>query len=98
MFESFLKRTANIEPVALPDRPTGKSGKRTIRGLHSPNRAAEISSELKFPGKLSSFQVGLARFGKLIAWAEQFGQKEAADLPQETLKEEKATGDARPTG
>ena len=36
----------------------------------------------------------ISRYGTLIAWAEQLGLKEAAELLQETLDEEKATDEA----
>lgn len=36
----------------------------------------------------------IARYGTLIAWAEQLGMSEAAKLLQQTLEEEKATDEA----
>ena len=36
----------------------------------------------------------ISRYGTLIAWAEQLGLKEAVELLQETLDEEKATDEA----
>src|SRR5215207_8835851 len=64
---------------------------------------SEVSKEFKNSpaldaGLLSGAQAvehyEISRYGTLIAWAEQLGLKEAAELLQETLDEEKATNEA----
>ena len=63
----------------------------------------EVSKEFKnFPALDAGLLAGaqavehyeIFRYGTLIAWAEQLGLKEAVELLQETLDEEKATDEA----
>ena len=64
---------------------------------------SEILEEYKGSPALDAGLVGaaqavehyeIARYGTLIAWAEQLGMTDAVNLLQQTLKEEKATDEA----
>ncbi len=100
-FETHLKETENqVERLNKVFETLGMkaSGEKcqALEGIVE--EAEEVMSETEDPGVLDAGLIAsaqavehyeIARYGTLIAWAEQLGNNEVSNLLQETLKEEK---------
>jgi ferritin-like metal-binding protein YciE len=102
-FEEHVEQTkVQVERLDQVFKLLGKksSGKECPALLGLVEEAEEIMSEAKDPDVLAAGLIGaaqavehyeIARYGTLVAWAQQLGMTEAQQLLEETLEEEKTT-------
>jgi ferritin-like metal-binding protein YciE len=99
-FETHLKETQNqIKRLDKVFETLGMkaSGEKCAALEKIAEEAEEVIGEAKDPSVMDAgiiaaaqaVEYEIARYGTLIAWAEQFGNKEISELLEETLKEEK---------